>query len=297
MEISKRIRTDMQNSEALKDTIQSLKQKNKDQLSKEMAQEKLINNMKVRTQVLEKSLTQAQSKIEELNSVKGENEELSKKHKQLKEQLTKSIEQIDGHKKHQKDMQKKYEELQKQAEAGTAALSNQSNYQENLGAFRKARGHQEPSSNSRFSTFFQELARTSWLSGRKMDSSMTPANMSSAGSGMMNASSGEMQKLLYMQEENYQNIIHQLQLDRMKLKGRKISEKLNQMKKADGGLSEYIKRHAEQKDINLKISREDQNQLVKAIENVDDLRTKVKLQLASVKVVDLQKKKEDQLQA
>lgn len=104
MEISKRIRTDMQNSEALKDTIQSLKQKNKDQLSKEMAQEKLINNMKVRTQVLEKSLTQAQSKIEELNSVKGENEELSKKHKQLKEQLTKSIEQIDGHKKHQKDM-------------------------------------------------------------------------------------------------------------------------------------------------------------------------------------------------
>jgi len=69
------------------------------------------------------------------------------------------------------------------------------------------------------------------------------------------------------------------------------------MKKADGGLSEYIKRHAEQKDINLKISREDQNQLVKAIENVDDLRTKVKLQLASVKVVDLQKKKEDQLQA
>ena len=46
-----------------------------------MAQEKLINNMKVRTQVLEKSLTQAQSKIEELNSVKGENEELSKKHK------------------------------------------------------------------------------------------------------------------------------------------------------------------------------------------------------------------------
>ena len=113
MEISKRIRTDMQNSEALKDTIQSLKQKNKDQLSKEMAQEKLINNMKVRTQVLEKSLTQAQSKIEELNSVKGENEELSKKHKQLKEQLTKSIEQIDGHKKHQKDMQKKYEELQK----------------------------------------------------------------------------------------------------------------------------------------------------------------------------------------
>jgi len=100
-----------------------------------------------------------------------------------------------------------------------------------------------------------------------------------------------------MQEENYQNIIHQLQLDRMKLKGRNISEKLNQMKKAEGGLSEYIRRHAEQKDINLKISREDQNQLVKAIENVDDLRTKVKLQLATVKVVDLKKKKEDQIQA
>jgi hypothetical protein len=44
--------------------------------------------------------------------------------------------------------------------------------------------------------------------------------------------------------------------------------------------------------MNLKLSRDDQTQLVKAIEKVDSLKTSVKLQMASVKIVDLKKKKE-----
>ena len=45
--------------------------------------------------------------------------------------------------------------------------------------------------------------------------------------------------------------------------------------------------------MNLKLSRDDQTQLVKAIEKVDSLKTSVKLQMASVKIVDLKKKKVD----
>ena len=58
---------------------------------------------------------------------------------------------------------------------------------------------------------------------------MTPANVSTNRTGMINASSAEVQKLLYQQEETYQNIIHHLQLDRMKLKGLKVTEKLSLM--------------------------------------------------------------------
>jgi hypothetical protein len=49
--------------------------------------------------------------------------------------------------------------------------------------------------------------------------------------------------------------------------------------------------------MNLKLSREDQNQLTKAVENVENLRTNVKLQMACVKVVDLKKKQDMFLRA
>lgn len=45
--------------------------------------------------------------------------------------------------------------------------------------------------------------------------------------------------------------------------------------------------------MNIKLTRDDQTQLVKAIENVESLKTSVKMQMASVKVVDLAQKKED----
>jgi hypothetical protein len=49
--------------------------------------------------------------------------------------------------------------------------------------------------------------------------------------------------------------------------------------------------------MNLKLSRDDQNQLTKAVENVESLKTNVKLQMACVKVVDLKKKQDMFLRA
>jgi len=94
-------------------------------MKQNMTQDRTINTMKVTTKSLEQRLTQAQSRIEELNSVKGENEDLNKKHGALKSQLEKSIKEIENHKKHQKDMQKKYEDMQKTAAEGSAAIEAQ----------------------------------------------------------------------------------------------------------------------------------------------------------------------------
>ena len=49
--------------------------------------------------------------------------------------------------------------------------------------------------------------------------------------------------------------------------------------------------------MNLRLSREDQNQLTKAVENVENLRANVKMQMACVKVVDLRKKQDMYLKA
>jgi hypothetical protein len=59
MEISKKIRTDIQNSEHLKDKIEQLNAKNREAIKKTLEQERTINTMKVTTKSLEQRLTQA----------------------------------------------------------------------------------------------------------------------------------------------------------------------------------------------------------------------------------------------
>lgn len=71
-----------------------------------------------------------------------------------------------------------------------------------------------------------------------------------------------------------------------------MTQKLNKMQKSDGALNEYIKAQSEKNLMNIRLNREDQSQLKKAVENVESLRTSVKLQMACVKVVDLKKKQE-----
>jgi hypothetical protein len=76
------------------------------------------------------------------------------------------------------------------------------------------------------------------LGGRKLDSTMTPQNVSAArGGNIKPINSVEVQKHLQVQEENYSNIIYQLQHDRMRLRGKEVTEKLNRLQKSDGALN------------------------------------------------------------
>jgi predicted nucleic acid-binding Zn-ribbon protein len=197
MLIAKEIRTDIQNSEALKDKINQLNGKVKEGLNQSIQQERTINTMKVTNKSLEQRLTQAHTKIEELNSVKGENEAMKKKFNSLNKNLEDAKIEIEGHKKYQQEMQKKFEEAQKKAAEGAQALQNQSqegsSHQETLALFRQNRGHNQQSRQSRTQQYFHEMAKTSWLGGRKIDSSMTPM----AGRTASGANSAELQKMLY----------------------------------------------------------------------------------------------------
>jgi len=67
--------------------------------------------MKVTTKSLEQRLAQAQTKIEELNSVKGENEVQTKKLNGLTKKLESSFKEMESMKKAHEDVQKKYKEL------------------------------------------------------------------------------------------------------------------------------------------------------------------------------------------
>lgn len=248
--------------------------------------------MKVTTKSLEQRLTQSQTKVEELNHVKGENETLKKKFNSLSKNLEEARKEIESQKKQSEDMNKKFEEVSKKAAEGADALEKQGqeggSYKDTLAMFRQNRGHNQQSRQSRTQHYFHEMAKTSWLGGRKIDSSMTPMASRSSATG----NSAELQKMLYAQEENYQGIIYQLQLDRMKMKGAQVTEKLNKLVKSDSALNQFTKMHSDKQNMVMRISRKDQNQLESAIENVDKLKTSVKLQMAGIKIVDLKKKHE-----
>jgi hypothetical protein len=64
MEISKAIKNDIQNFEALKDKIEQLNTKNREHTKVNMQQDRTINTLKVTNKSLEARLAQAQTKIE-----------------------------------------------------------------------------------------------------------------------------------------------------------------------------------------------------------------------------------------
>ena len=161
-------------------------------------------------------------------------------------------------------MQKKYEELEKKAAEGTVAIEAAGAagaggaHDQMLGAYRKQRNTNQQSRQSRTSTFFQELAKTSMLGGRKLDSTMTPqSNPASRGGNIKPINSQEVQKFIQETEDSYKNVIHQLQVDRMRLRGKDVSEKLNKLLKHNGAMNQFIKSHSNQKEVQTKLSRND----------------------------------------
>lgn len=72
----------------------------------------------------------------------------------LKKQVEASVKELENLKKYQDEMQKKYEALEKKAAEGAVATEQQASYQENLGNFRKAKGLNQQSRQSRTSTWF-----------------------------------------------------------------------------------------------------------------------------------------------
>ena len=87
IEISKKIRTDIQHSESLKDKIETLEAKNREGIKKNLEQERALATQKVGTKSLEQRLVQAQTKIEELNSAKAEAERAGKEYDAVKKRL------------------------------------------------------------------------------------------------------------------------------------------------------------------------------------------------------------------
>ena len=73
----------------------------------------------------------------------------------------------------------------------------------------------------------------------------------------------------------------------MRLRGKDISDKLGQLQKSNGALNEYTKIQKDKQVMKMKLSRDEEKTLVKAVDTVGSLKTNAKIMMAKIKVVDL----------
>ena len=79
----------------------------------------------------------------------------------------------------------------------------------------------------------------------------------------------------------------------MRLAGKDLNARLSKMSKSGGAFNEYIRSQSDAEAMNIKLTRDKQDLLSRAVHNVDSLRQSTKIQLACVKVVNLKQKREE----
>jgi hypothetical protein len=73
----------------------------------------------------------------------------------------------------------------------------------------------------------------------------------------------------------------------MRLRGNNMTERLNKLQREEGALNKYIIKQREKKELQLKLTKDEQGKLENALTNVEYLKSKVKREMTLVKVPDL----------
>lgn len=69
-----------------------------------------------------------------------------------------------------------------------------------------------------------------------------------------------------------------------------MTERLNKLCKSEGAFNQYLTKQKEQRDLMKRLTKDEQGKIEDALENVEVLKSKVKKEMALIKVIDLTKK-------
>lgn len=85
----------------------------------------------------------------------------------------------------------------------------------------------------------------------------------------------------------YQSIISEMQSERVKMRSQQMLERINKLSKTEGAMNAFIAKQREKKELQLRISKEDQDKIEESVQYVDSLKSKVKKEMAQARVLDL----------
>ena len=89
---------------------------------------------------------------------------------------------------------------------------------------------------------------------------------------------------LQYNEDVYMSIIHELQYDRMRLKGKDMLERIQKLNNSNTAFGTLMKQISKQE---IKLNAAEEEIVTKAIKEVGGLKTALKRQMAKARVVDL----------
>jgi len=72
-----------------------------------------------------------------------------------------------------------------------------------------------------------------------------------------------------------------------------MMERLSKLSKSEGGLNQFIFQQREKRDYQLRLVKDEQDKLEGAIKNINSLKSKMKMNMAQARVIDLSKQKEN----
>ena len=115
---------------------------------------------------------------------------------------------------------------------------------------------------------------------------VTPSNQSQQ---MNKVDSVELQRQLQFSEDSYNSVIIELQKDRMAMKGQQFMERLRKLDGNNGHMAQYMAIQKDKQETLKRYTKQEQNMLENAVGAVEGLKTRVKREMAAVKIVDLTK--------
>ena len=121
------------------------------------------------------------------------------------------------------------------------------------------------------------------------NSRQNQAAAANANQNLNSINSADLQKHLNLIEESFQGVINDLQKDRMALRGKEMLNRLKKLDNGNGPMTQFIAKQRDRFDVLKKYSRDEQVVLEGAVENIEGLKTKVKREMAMVKVIDITK--------
>eukprot|EP00347_Sterkiella_histriomuscorum_P006662 403351912 len=276
-----KIRQDLEDTGLMKEKIEQLQNKVKDQSMHFLMLKREKDDLTVVNQSLEQRLGDAQSKAEKVPALEMEKKRLIEKEAYYNQQMELAKKEIDILREKEKDLQSKVTDME------TNPLMSRDSMRASVKKTALPSTTNAQARQSRTSQYFQKLAQAQ-LIGHKRDS-VTPLSRQTT-----SVTSNELQKQLQISEEAFYNVIIELQKDRMMLKGQHLLERLHKLEKTDGPMNEYIKMQREKKEVAGKLSRDEQNKLESALDNVMYLKKKMKKEMALIKVIDITKRDEEQ---
>jgi len=223
-------------------------------------------------------------RADQIPTLEMDKKRLIEKEKVYNQQIEQAKKELEAMRDKEKELQAKVDDLENSAIAAGTPSNKQGGFKKMLPTVATPSSQSNQQRRTSTAEYFKRLSMTS-LNKRE---SVGGSRQSQAHTGSMSfANNADLQKQIQLTEESFQSVIVELQKDRMALKGKTMLERMKRLEAGNGPMAQFIGKQRNRQDAFNSYSREEQVKLEGALEAVEGLKSKVKKEMALLRVIDI----------